>query len=244
MSTMSQRSHLTDSEASRVVGRIWNRFETGSAGWKTRTRSDGQQRPMKDRYLVLTARRHRNMNATLPNNTFARLTGTTVSTQTVRNSAPWCSPAFSVHPDNGVMELRLGGPWQKEQSCALCTESVRFWCSVEAKSYTIQSKLGEILAIDPSWHHFGGHVVDQFWQGIDYAGPVLIKCNKVEGLNLQRGYIALFVCLAAKAVHIEAVGDLTTDSFIAALRRFSARRGPPPHLVTMENNFVGARRNS
>ncbi|GFT30807.1 uncharacterized protein TNCV_2726881, partial [Trichonephila clavipes] len=55
--------------------------------------------------------------------------------------------------------------------------------------------------------------------GIDYAGPVLIKCNKVEGLNLQKGYIALLVCLATKAVHITAVGDLT-DSFIAALRRF------------------------
>ncbi|GFT33588.1 hypothetical protein TNCV_4381721 [Trichonephila clavipes] len=68
MSTMSQRSHLTDSEDWRVVGRleggqthaevaqaigvsqsvisrIWNRFlETGSAG---RRPGQGQQRPMK-----------------------------------------------------------------------------------------------------------------------------------------------------------------------------------------------------
>ncbi|GFX01249.1 integrase catalytic domain-containing protein [Trichonephila clavipes] len=62
--------------------------------------------------------------------------------------------------------------------------------------------------------------------GIDYAGPVLIKCNKGRGAKSTKGYIALFVCLATKAVHIEAVGDLTTDSFIAALRRFSARRAP------------------
>ncbi|GFY67634.1 integrase catalytic domain-containing protein [Trichonephila inaurata madagascariensis] len=71
--------------------------------------------------------------------------------------------------------------------------------------------------------------------GIDYAGPVLIKCNKGRGTKSTKGYIALFVCLATKAVHIEAVGDLTTDSFIAALRRFSARRGAPRHIiVTME----------
>ncbi|GFW79874.1 integrase catalytic domain-containing protein [Trichonephila clavipes] len=66
--------------------------------------------------------------------------------------------------------------------------------------------------------------------GIDYAGPVLIKCNKGRGTKSTKGYIALFVCLATKAVHIEAVGDLTTDSFIAALRRFSARRGAPRHI--------------
>ncbi|GFU64411.1 integrase catalytic domain-containing protein [Trichonephila clavipes] len=80
--------------------------------------------------------------------------------------------------------------------------------------------------------------------GIDYAGPVLIKCNKGRGTKSTKGYIALFVCLATKAVHIEAVGDLTTDSFIAALRRFSARRGAPRHIYSDNGtNFVGARRN-
>ncbi|GFT94334.1 integrase catalytic domain-containing protein [Trichonephila clavipes] len=79
--------------------------------------------------------------------------------------------------------------------------------------------------------------------GIDYAGPVLIKCNKGRGTKSTKGYIALFVCLATKAVHIEAVGDLTTDSFIAALRRFSARRGAPCHIYSDNGtNFVGARR--
>ncbi|GFW25191.1 transposable element Tcb2 transposase [Trichonephila clavipes] len=86
MSTMSQRSHLTDSEAWRVVGRIWNRFlETGSAG---RRPGQGRRRattPNEDRYLVLTARRHRKMNATLLQQHLLLATGTTVSTQTVRN---------------------------------------------------------------------------------------------------------------------------------------------------------------
>ncbi|GFV38576.1 transposable element Tcb2 transposase [Trichonephila clavipes] len=86
MSTMSQRSHLTDSEAWRVVGRIWNCFlETGSAG---RRPGQGRRRattPNEDRYLVLTARRHRNMNGTLLQQHLRSTTGTKVSTQTVRN---------------------------------------------------------------------------------------------------------------------------------------------------------------
>ncbi|GFS52992.1 transposable element Tcb2 transposase [Trichonephila clavipes] len=109
MIMMSQRSHLTDSEAWRVVGRlegsqtqaevaqaigvsqsviswIWNRFfETGSAG---RRSGQGRRRattPNEDRYLVLTARRHPNMNATLFQQHLRSATGTTVSTQTVRN---------------------------------------------------------------------------------------------------------------------------------------------------------------
>ncbi|GFT98051.1 transposable element Tcb2 transposase [Trichonephila clavipes] len=92
MSTMSQRSHLTDSKAWRVVGRIWNRFlKTGSAG---RRPGQGHRRattPNEDRYLVLTARRDRNMNATLLQQHLRSATGTTVSTQSVRNRLPWSS---------------------------------------------------------------------------------------------------------------------------------------------------------
>ncbi|GFX47101.1 transposable element Tcb2 transposase [Trichonephila clavipes] len=86
MSTMSQQSHLTDSEAWRVVGRIWNRFlETENAG---RRQGQGRRRattPNEDLFLVITARGHRNMNATLLQQHLSSATGTTVSTQTVRN---------------------------------------------------------------------------------------------------------------------------------------------------------------
>ncbi|GFV60921.1 transposable element Tcb2 transposase [Trichonephila clavipes] len=107
MSTMSQRSLLTDS-ISLESCRIWNRFlETGSSG---RRPGQGRRRatmPNEDRYLVLTARRHRNMNATLLQQHLRSATGTTVSTQTVRNRLHGVSPyarrpmsRFSVHPDN------------------------------------------------------------------------------------------------------------------------------------------------
>ncbi len=52
-------------------------------------------------------------------------------------------------------------------------------------------------------------------------------------------YLCLFQCM--KAVHLELVTDLTSDAFIACLRRFIARRGLP-NLIWSENgtNFVGA----
>ncbi|GFT46579.1 transposable element Tcb2 transposase [Trichonephila clavipes] len=73
MSTMSQRSHLTDSEAWRVVGR-----RPGQGLRRATT-------PNEDHYLVLTDRRHRNMNATLLQQHLRSAIGTTVSTHTVRN---------------------------------------------------------------------------------------------------------------------------------------------------------------
>ncbi|XP_035225552.1 uncharacterized protein LOC118198073 [Stegodyphus dumicola] len=79
--------------------------------------------------------------------------------------------------------------------------------------------------------------------GVDYAGPISIKFNKGRGAKSTKGYIALFICLATKALHIEAVSDLTADAFLAALRRFSARRGAPSHIYSDNaTNFVGANR--
>ncbi|GFX71498.1 transposable element Tcb2 transposase [Trichonephila clavipes] len=69
-----------------VISRIWNRFlETGSAGRRPKQGRRWATTPNEDRYLVLTARRHRNMNATLLQQHLRSATGTTVSTQTVRN---------------------------------------------------------------------------------------------------------------------------------------------------------------
>ncbi|GFX23447.1 transposable element Tcb2 transposase [Trichonephila clavipes] len=69
-----------------AISRIWIRFlETESAG---RRPGQGRRRattPNEDRYLVLTARRHRNMKATLLQQHLRSATGTTVSTETVRN---------------------------------------------------------------------------------------------------------------------------------------------------------------
>ena len=61
--------------------------------------------------------------------------------------------------------------------------------------------------------------------GVDYAGPILIRSSRGRGQHASKGYIALFVCLATKAVHLEVVSDGTTEAFLAALKRLTSRRG-------------------
>lgn len=78
--------------------------------------------------------------------------------------------------------------------------------------------------------------------GVDLCGPLKYRHPQIRASHTTC-YVAIFVCMATKAVHIELVGDLTTGSFIAALRRFVARRGKPL-LIECDNarNFTGAAR--
>ncbi len=79
--------------------------------------------------------------------------------------------------------------------------------------------------------------------GVDYAGPVLIKYGYVRKPTIVKAYVCIFVSLTAKAVHLELVSDLTSDAFIACLRRFIARRGCPSLIWSdWGTNFVGAAR--
>ena len=77
--------------------------------------------------------------------------------------------------------------------------------------------------------------------GVDYAGPINLKLGSPRSKLTTKGYIAIFVCFSTKAVHIEVVTSFTTEAFIAALRRFIARRGRP-HTIYSDNdtNFQGA----
>jgi hypothetical protein len=77
--------------------------------------------------------------------------------------------------------------------------------------------------------------------GVDYAGPVLLRLGNTHSKTIVKGYIAIFVCFATKDVHIEVVTSLTTEPFIAALRRFIARRGKPTTIQSDNGtNFKGA----
>nr|XP_033204786.1 uncharacterized protein LOC117165516 [Bombus vancouverensis nearcticus] len=80
--------------------------------------------------------------------------------------------------------------------------------------------------------------------GIDYCGPFYIKEERRDRNRRKiKTYAAIFVCLATKAVHVELVSDLTTDAFLAALRRFISRRGYCATILTDNGtNFVGANR--
>lgn len=61
--------------------------------------------------------------------------------------------------------------------------------------------------------------------GIDYAGPFLLKNWKGRNSRTYKAYIVLFICHATSAIHLELVTDYTTEAFIAAFKRFTARRG-------------------
>nr|XP_023023541.1 uncharacterized protein LOC111511741 [Leptinotarsa decemlineata] len=79
--------------------------------------------------------------------------------------------------------------------------------------------------------------------GIDYGGPYTISLGRYRGAKIDKAYICLFVCSATKALHIELVSDLSTDTFIAALKRFMSRRGRVSYIFSDNaTNFVGASR--
>ncbi|XP_062704225.1 uncharacterized protein LOC134286608 [Aedes albopictus] len=80
--------------------------------------------------------------------------------------------------------------------------------------------------------------------GVDLAGPIYVRTTLRNTRNpFIKAYIVVYVCLATKAVHLDLVTDLTSEAFIASLRRFSGRRGIPAHIYCDNGtNFVGAHR--
>lgn len=79
--------------------------------------------------------------------------------------------------------------------------------------------------------------------GVDYAGPLLTKYAHVRKPTIVKSYVCVFICMATRAVHLEAVTDLTTGAFLACLERFVSRRGRPSSLYSDNgSNFVGAAR--
>ena len=79
--------------------------------------------------------------------------------------------------------------------------------------------------------------------GVDYAGPLQVKYETIRKPTILKAYVCVFVSLTIKAVHLELVSDLSAESFIAALRRFVARRGYPSLIwIDHGTNFVGANR--
>ncbi|KMQ85212.1 hypothetical protein RF55_16360 [Lasius niger] len=80
--------------------------------------------------------------------------------------------------------------------------------------------------------------------GIDYTGPLQMRESRRRGrIPVSKVWIAVFICFATKAVHLELVTELSTESFLAALRRFIARRGICSKIVSDNGtNFIGAAR--
>lgn len=77
--------------------------------------------------------------------------------------------------------------------------------------------------------------------GVDFCGPFTIKYKHQRKGTYQKIYLAIFVCFVTKAVHLELVTELSSQAFIATLKRFFSRRGNCRVLYSDNGtNFVGS----
>ncbi|XP_058449040.1 uncharacterized protein LOC131429001 [Malaya genurostris] len=75
--------------------------------------------------------------------------------------------------------------------------------------------------------------------GIDYFGPLEV----VVGRRVEKRWGMLITCLTTRAIHIEVVHTLNTDSCVMGLRNFAARRGTPRTIYSDRGTcFIGANR--
>lgn len=115
---------------------------------------------------------------------------------------------------------------QVTRNCKIC---------VKEKARTQQQLMGQLPASRVTPHRAF------FNSGVDYAGPIQMRTSKGRGHTSTKGYICLFVCMSTRAIHLEAVTDLTSQGFMAAFKRFVARRGHCSHLWSDNaTTFVGA----
>ena len=56
---------------------------------------------------------------------------------------------------------------------------------------------------------------------------------------MKKAYVAVFVCFATKAVHLELVLELTTVAFIATLHKFIGLRGIPSKFGAITIQIFG-----
>lgn len=78
--------------------------------------------------------------------------------------------------------------------------------------------------------------------GLDVFGPWSVSARRTRGgLSHSKRWAVIFTCMSVRAVHIEVIESLDTSSFINALRRFLAVRGPVKSIRSDRGtNFVGA----
>ena len=74
---------------------------------------------------------------------------------------------------------------------------------------------------------------------VDCAGPFKVR----RGRSHENYYLLLITCCSLRAVRLEFLSDLSTDSFLLALTRATSR-GVHPHTILSDNggNFVSANR--
>jgi len=68
------------------------------------------------------------------------------------------------------------------------------------------------------------------YTGVDFAGPLFVRSGTSSGTS--KVWICVFTCLVTRAVHLDIVCDLSTDTFLRCLKRFTSRRGLPQKFLS------------
>lgn len=78
--------------------------------------------------------------------------------------------------------------------------------------------------------------------GLDVFGPWTVVARRTRGGQSQnKRWAVLFTCMSIRAIHIELIDCMDSSTFINALRRFFALRGPAKQIRSdCGTNFVGA----
>ncbi|KAG1668338.1 Ubiquitin-like modifier-activating enzyme ATG7 [Nymphon striatum] len=64
--------------------------------------------------------------------------------------------------------------------------------------------------------------------GVDFTGEMYVKTNTEE----HKCYVCLFTCANTRAIHLELISDMSTQTFLRAFRRFAARRSIPKIMIS------------
>ena len=68
------------------------------------------------------------------------------------------------------------------------------------------------------------------YTGVDFARPLFVKGK--QSSESSKVWICLYTCCIVRAVHLDIVPDMSTQTFICSLKRFAARRGLPSKIVS------------
>ena len=141
----------------------------------------------------------------------------------------------TLHQGRGITvnEIRSNGIWIL--NCISCVANYIFHCVTCRKCFSAPTN--QVMADLPSDRVNPSPPFTH--TRADLFGPFIIKENR----KTQKRYGVLFSCLACRAVHVETVNSLTTDSYINALRRFIAVRGSVEFMRSDNgSNMIGAER--
>ncbi|XP_055632837.1 uncharacterized protein LOC129773265 [Toxorhynchites rutilus septentrionalis] len=138
-----------------------------------------------------------------------------------------------INTETAVNEMRQKFYVSEMRSAFRKAKKVCQWCRI----YKATPVVPRMAPLPPA--RTVTHIRPFSYVGVDYFGPVLIR----QGRSEVKRWVALFTCLTIRAVHLEVVASMSTESCKMAFRRFIARRGAPAAIYSDRGtNFVGASR--